>query len=126
VEIHFGCVEEWKSKKSLKWRERKDGEGRKEGKWWSLILSELNWFSTRLNLYLALDLIGKSSFEAPALQDNEYARFAAELHHVIEHQEPKWQGTVWRGVLHSPMEIVMMAIKGSLTPSFLLCPSPLT
>jgi hypothetical protein len=62
----------------------------------------------------ALDLIGKSSSEAIPRVDDPHAQLVAKLHHVIRHQVPKWTGKVWRGALHSPMEILMMAIKGFL------------
>jgi hypothetical protein len=42
----------------------------------------------------------------------EYALYAAQLKSCIDWQTPKWKGVCWRGALHSPLEILLMAVKG--------------
>lgn len=78
--------------------------------------SEENWFCTRINLLLVTDKIRDMNNGDPKQQ---YAHYVGELKACIGWQTPKWQGLVWRGALHSPVELFMMAIKGTFfIPSF--------
>jgi hypothetical protein len=61
------------------------------------------WKCTRINLLLAFNLIEKTPSDL---------QFAAKLKHCVDCQTPKWRGFCWRGALHSPFEILMMALKG--------------
>ena len=62
--------------------------------------TEQNWFCTRLNIMLALDKL-----------DNDNAIYTKKLKACVGWQTPKWRGLCYRGALHSPMEIFVMAFK---------------
>lgn len=59
-----------------------------------------NWWCTRINLLLALDKL-----------DAEYALYIKKLNYCIIYQSPKHHGKVYRGALHSPIEIFIFAFK---------------
>jgi len=59
-----------------------------------------NWYCTRINLLLATDMI-----------KGQWATFAKDLKSCIGWQTPKYSGKVYRGALHSPMEIFIMSFK---------------
>ena len=74
-----------------------------------------NWYCTRVNLLLALDLI-----------KDENASYAKQLKACIGWQTPKYSGKVYRGALLSVCEIFVMAYKKTFyIPSFTsaaICP----
>jgi hypothetical protein len=70
--------------------------------------SAANWYCTRINLLLALDHL-----------TGEYATYTHLLNECIIHQFPKWSNKVYRGALHSPLEIFSFAFKHRFfIPSF--------
>ena len=74
-----------------------------------------NWYCTRVNLLLAIDLI-----------NGEHATYAKQLKACIGWQTPKYIGKVYRGMLLSPFELFTMAFKKTFyIPSFTsaaICP----
>jgi hypothetical protein len=89
--------------------------------------SEENWYCTRINLLLALDhLILPPTATNPASPPpsslpypTEYADYAKLLNECILYQTPKWRGKVYRGALHSPLEIFAYLFKRRFfIPSF--------
>lgn len=62
--------------------------------------TEGNWYCTRLNIMLALDKL-----------DSENALYAKKLKACVGWQTPKWRGLTYRGALHNPLEIFVMAFK---------------
>jgi hypothetical protein len=70
--------------------------------------SASNWYCTRINLLLAFDHL-----------TGEYATYTNLLNECIIHQEPKWKTKVYRGALHSPLEIFSFLFKHRFfIPSF--------
>lgn len=59
--------------------------------------SEDGWWCTRINLELATDLI--------PVEPPEHHLFVKQLKCCIGWQTPKHKGLVYRGALHSPMEV---------------------
>jgi len=67
-----------------------------------------NWYCTRINLLMATDMIKDS-----------WALYARDLKSCIGWQTPKYSGLVYRGALHSPLEIFIMSFKRQFyIPSF--------
>jgi hypothetical protein len=60
---------------------------------------------------LALDQIKDMNISNTPQQ--QYAHYVGELKACLGWQTPKWSGLAWRGALHSPVELFMMATKGT-------------
>lgn len=73
--------------------------------------SERKWWCTRINLLLAADMLDSAH--------PEYSIFVKQLKCCIGWQTPKFKGYVYRGALHSPLEIFVFAFKRRFyIPSF--------